>query len=478
MKKIIYLLIIILIISCLGELQHPLDIRKIEGIYLRCLLIPKSYDFCDELLGLNQNNEEEFNEEEFNEEESNGNLDTTFGSGGIVYIPYSTGNNQDDLKNLILQPDQKIILGGKTNNKLFLARLNPNGSFDTTFGTGGIVIYDITTGFPSSSQEIIKDLILTSDNKIVVTGTATPGSINRHFIAKFDSDGSNLGLSVYGGGGTYFGNAIDIQTIGSNTYYIVGVYGSSIAGNYNFKIFRYKEDLSPDTTFGSSGVADIELGSNQDSLQDLIIQPDNNIIAGGSWDPSGTNPINIALIRYLNNGTNFDTSFNSTGKVLYNNTTDSSIYNIKLQPDGKILIASYKSNGTNKDYYLARYNPDGTIDTNFGINGEIIEDFGLEDVATKIAIQSNGKILLGGNSEVAANQYQLLIIRYNPDGTKDTSFGTNGIFTYDKNTNDNDWLTGLAIQKDQGKEKIIVGATTDTDSGPPLKIDFYILRIE
>lgn len=149
------------------------------------------------------------------------------------------------------------------------------------------------------------------------------------------------------------------------------------------------------------------------------------------------------------NAGDLDLSFDTDGKVItdISGGTDQ-VSGIAVQPDGKIVAAGVSF----ADFVVARYNPDGSLDTGFGTNGVVTYDFdGFPDRARAIALQQDGKIVVVGESNVNSAQ-NFGLVRYNADGTLDAGFGTGGSVFTDFAGN-NDYAYAVAIQPDG---KIIV----------------------
>jgi uncharacterized delta-60 repeat protein len=198
-----------------------------------------------------------------------------------------------------------------------------------------------------------------------------------------------------------------------------------------------------DTSFGNGGKVTTPIGATIDFLDALAVQPDGKIIAvGGSFNGLD---YDFAVVRYNENGT-LDTSFGIGGKVttpVGTNTTDGAA-DVALQPDGKIVVAGGSgmfSGGGN--FGLVRYNADGSLDTSFGTGGKVVTPVVGQgsDNASAVAILPGGKILAAG---VASSNYAL--VRYNPDGTLDTSFGTGGKIITNHGSGGN--LLGMTLQPD------------------------------
>src|SRR5688572_13658083 len=121
-----------------------------------------------------------------------------------------------------------------------------------------------------------------------------------------------------------------------------------------------------------------------------------------------------------------DPTFGNDGKM----TTDFGIaddegFAVTMQSDGKIIVAGKSFNGSNFDFALARYNSDGSLDPTFDIDGKVSTDFGGPDFGNAVAMQTDGKIILGGSSSDDDN-CKFALARYNGDGSLDMSFGTAG----------------------------------------------------
>ncbi len=181
-------------------------------------------------------------------------------------------------------------------------------------------------------------------------------------------------------------------------------------------------------SFGQTSTIQLltDLGSRYDYAYSLAIQSDGKVlVAGDAWGKP-------CIIRFDTTGI-LDNSFGSGGKVFASwdcgsNPADGEI---AIQNDGKILLGTRYHNGSNTDFIVARYQEDGSPDTTFGENGQVISQIGSHhDWCNTIAIQSDGKILAGGSTDTSLDgesRHDFALVRYNSDGTRDNSFGNNGI---------------------------------------------------
>ena len=166
---------------------------------------------------------------------------------------------------------------------------------------------------------------------------------------------------------------------------------------------------------------------------DVALQPDGKIVAVG-YGAGG-----FAVARYNPNGS-LDTSFDADGKV----ATDfggGMATGVALQPDGKIVVAGHGSVG----FAMARYNPNGSLDASFGAGGKVTTDF---NGAGGIALQDDGKIVAVGSAPGFGGYSDLALARYNANGSLDTSFGQQGTQITDADWGGDDALADVAIGPD------------------------------
>ncbi|MEH1822030.1 MAG: putative Ig domain-containing protein, partial [Nostoc sp.] len=236
--------------------------------------------------------------------------------------------------------------------------------------------------------------------------------------------------------------------------------------NNDFAIVRYNSDGTLDTSFNTTGKVTTDFNSNDDYGNSITVQADGKILVAGQSN-NGTNN-DFAIVRYNSDGT-LDTSFNTTGKVTtdFNNDDDYG-YSVTVQADGKILVAGTSYNGTNNDFAIVRYNSNGTLDTSFNTTGKVTTDFNSNsDSGKSITVQADGKILVAGTSYNGTNS-DFAIVRYNSNGTLDTSFNTTGKVTTDFNNND-DYGYSITVQADG---KILVAGISYNGTNS----DFAIVR--
>jgi uncharacterized delta-60 repeat protein len=173
-----------------------------------------------------------------------------------------------------------------------------------------------------------------------------------------------------------------------------------------------------DLSFGTLGKVSTDFSGGMDLLGAVALQSDGKIVVAGTAQSVGRD---FALARYNSNGT-LDTSFSGYGKVTtdFSGGTDGGEA-VALQSDGKIVVAGFGYQaGTDFDFALARYDSDGTLDTSFGSDGKVTTDFsGRRDEARAMALQSDGKIVVAGWSNQVGSGDDFALARYNSDGSLD-----------------------------------------------------------
>ena len=413
---------------------------------------------------------------------SNGSLDSSFGSGGKVTTDFSS--TRDLPQTMAVQPDGKIVVAGSClDTRLFfnsaLARYNTDGSLDFTFGNGGKVITSVEGGIETFAVTILPD------NKIVT------GSANRGFaLMRYNGDGSRdfsfrsrgktttdfagrddtaLGVAVQPDGKIIAaGNTLNqsnVNVLAFARYNVEGeldptfgtggkttaTFGSQddagfamglqsdgkvVAGGRTssgtFGLTRLNPDGNVDTSFGSDGKVTTQFPDGPSEIRALAIQPDGAIVAVGVTYPSRVLS-KFALARYRSDGS-LDSSFGTDGRVqtAISENRDAALA-VGLQPDGKIVVAGSTEN-TSRIFAVARYNSDGSLDRSFGKKGKITSDIlGRSSEARALAIQPNGKVIVAG---YAVNTIPFLhsdfaLVRYNNDGSVDSTFGSSGFVTTD-----------------------------------------------
>jgi uncharacterized delta-60 repeat protein len=370
-----------------------------------------------------------------------GALDATFGLRGKVASPL---RKRSGASAVALQPDGKIVAAGYAGGdfantfRFAVARYTTKGRLDHTFGSRGFV----ATKF-GSGEAFATAVGLQPDGKIIAAGSNSDAQVVT--LARYTRTGA-LDPSFGSGGKVQstlsagaFAEAMALQPDGK--ILVAGQIGSDVL------VARYLSDGALDPSFGSGGVAETSLGSTAEARA-VALQPDGKIVAAGLvevGDP-GTVGDEFLLIRYRHDGS-LDPSFGTGGivKTSFSNVISDLPYGgyvdaLALQPDGKILaggaqLVPYPDRG---NFALARYKPNGSLDSSFGDGGKVTTSFGYSppenptedgDVATGLAVRPDGKIVAAGYSQFGPHteQYAVALARYLPNGSLDSAFGTGGL---------------------------------------------------
>lgn len=395
----------------------------------------------------------------------NGDLDVSFGTGGFVRtglsnaaFPYGGFVSIPP----VMQPDGKILIcssqstGSASGTDFFVSRFTANGVLDTSFSFDGKVTIDFDGG---GGADLCTGVALQADGKIVVVGyTFISAAANGadFAIARLNTDGT---LDTGFGGGTGkttvgfdlgnnnddAANSVAIQPDGK---IVVAGYATTAANGTDFAVVRLNTDGSRDSSFNLTGKVSVGFNLtsgtilNNDVATSVAIDALGNVVLGGYANKGSTTSLDddFAVVRLLPNGvldSNFDADGRATLAFDLGGATGSNLeraYAMTLQRDGKIVLGgvtdSSSSSTANYDMAIARLQPDGSPDSNFGIDGKTLVSFDVvangEDFVLGLTEQSNGKILLAGAAQTAASDLDAAVVRLNGDGSPDAEFGALG----------------------------------------------------
>jgi uncharacterized delta-60 repeat protein len=330
----------------------------------------------------------------------NGNLDMTFGAGGKVTTVFSGGV----INALVVQADGKLVAAGRTSTvngsgDFALARYNPDGTLDTTFGVGGTV----TTDFAGGHDDRANALVVQADGKLVAAGSTYDFSsmTTNGALARYNSDGTLD--PTFGTGGQVIGGDVAIAAL------VVQADGKLVTagGSGDFVLVRYDSDGTLDITFGAGGTVTTDFAGGYDGAYALVVQADGKLVAAGV----AAVPVvgsDFALARYNSDGT-LDTGFGTGGKVTTDFAGKGDWAHALVVQNGMLVAAGTTTGPTTynisyTDFALARYNPNGTLDAGFGTGGKVTTDITgssgyAGDQANALAVQENGKLVAAGDAD-------------------------------------------------------------------------------
>ncbi len=298
------------------------------------------------------------------------------------------------------------------------------GSLDPSFNGTGIV----TTSFESSNA-YARSVAAQSDGAIVAAGTTYVGTGENDYdfaLTRYKSDGTlddsfGLGGKVTTALSPYYDIAYSVAIQQDGRIIAAGMATGA------FALVRYNHDGSLDTSFGTNGTV---VTSFSGEAYSVAIQPDGRIVAAGI-SQLAQDIFGFGVARFNTDGS-LDKSFGTDGWVTTRiRNRNGNAYSVAIQPDGRIVAAG-QSIGTLTGYLkwfaVIRYNADGTLDTSFGDGGAVTTQIGTRhDEAFSVAIQPDGQIVAAGYSDYGPfNNLDFALVRYKTNGTLDSTFGTGG----------------------------------------------------
>ncbi len=428
---------------------------------------------------------------------TNGSLDTTFDSDGIMTLPIPV--SQTNLTNSLLISNSKIkylstgkiLVSFTSNNNFALVQLNSNGSVDTTFGTSGVATNSDLTDNSSF-------LLIRPDDKIITGGTSydfankiyyikenlfsSSGILESSYNKNIDNGSSSINKTIQLQNGTFVSiieargsNTKVIQCVDNglitnstqilnfpnkivaqiNNYFVSSKY-NLINSTFTPSIYKFDSSGALISSFGVNGVVDFTTNATNyiSFINEIYYNPnDDYLYVGFGYDESidnfTHNYISYGVCRLTSNGS-IDTSFgvNGIAKIRFDsygtNSSDESPEEISFQSDGKIIVAGSLSTLESNNYKtgIARFNPNGTLDTTFATSGKVISQVNTKNGPTELIMLSDDKFLLNITDESLSGVVTTLIQKYNSNGSLDTSFGTNGMVA------ENEYFPTMILQND------------------------------
>ena len=362
-------------------------------------------------------------------------LDLSFNEPNGYALWQTPDASQDRSLEMAIQPDGKIVLGGYTNDttskNIQILRYLPNGTPDISFGVQGSVIHAGDAG----KDEYAFGLTLDPEGKILIAGREHNGHDSDMLVLRGNPNGTpdisfgENGRVIYAGTGkgTDSARGIVLQKDGK----IVVTGEMNMSTHKEMVVLRYNPDGTLDPDYGTSGVFSLNTRENKDSYGfGVALDEEERAIITGGASPDGKE--GLAVVRVLGNGT-LDKTFGIDGVAIYHGEKGGPDYGnwVSIQPDGKILVTGVETDATGSfDIVVLRYNPDGTADTTFGNAGVVRYQGTGYDYAWGQTYMNDGSILIAGTSNLNGLDTPVLI-RYTADGTPDETFGEHGIVSYE-----------------------------------------------
>ncbi|HQU41649.1 MAG TPA: hypothetical protein PK867_02510 [Pirellulales bacterium] len=421
---------------------------------------------------------------------TDGSLDATFGNNGEVVFAFSKSTYYNEPAGVAMDASGHIIVAGNVyGTEISVARLNSNGSFDASFGNGGIALDQL--GAAAAAFDQATSVAVDSSGRILVAGNAsdTPRYGQQFAVARLNADGSVD--SSFGGDGAAtvsYGTGLDEydspSSVALDSAGHIVLAGTAANGTgSSFAVARFNSDGTLDTTFNNTGKAVLQqFGDSSGEWQDdygssLAIDASDDIVVAGTAEGSFSDGYGqrFAVARLTASGA-LDSGFGTNGKAIVTFTSGVPEYDwaagVALDSSGHIVVAGTVNGSAYADeirFAVARLNSDGSLDTSFAGAGKTTISFagGYNYYnAAGVALDSNGHIVLAGtlSSEYGFSSNAIGVVRLNTGGSLDGTWGSGGLVTTSVVDLSGDSASNMTITQPDGK--IVVVGTSAAPIGP------------
>ena len=359
--------------------------------------------------------------------DGNGNLDSTFGNNGIVVHHNAAGGDSADSGSAIVWDGAEHIYvtgysyNAASNQDMVIWKYKIDGSLDTTFGSGGIVVHNSAAGgnYHDEGKAIVYD---DATGHIYVTGSS-------------------------------WGNS---------------------PTNLDMVIWKYDSDGNLDSTFNSDGIVahhNAADGEYKDYGYGIVLDSSGNIYVTGSSngsDAGETTYLDMTIWKYSSTGI-LDNTFGNGGIVVHRNaaggTVDDEGKSIVLDSDGNIYVTGHSGNGHDNDMVIWKYSSTGILDVTFDDDGIVVHDGAaggdLFDYGYAIVLDSTENIYVTGTSRQASVNFDMVIWKYNSTGSLDNTFDSDGIVVHNGAAGGNGYDYGNAVVLDSTDNIYVTGFSTN-----------------
>jgi uncharacterized delta-60 repeat protein len=355
-----------------------------------------------------------------------GDLDPSFGGDGRVTTAFG---GFAEVYGVAIDSQGRIVASGRDSAGFALARYKANGALDPSFSFNG----KVRTAFRDSAEA--HSVTIDAQGRIVAAGLVRSPDRDpsgRDFaLARYNPNGSlDDSFSTDGKVRTDFGGTEGITSVAIDSQGRIVAVGQRGHRSRNFPIARYVPTGSLDPSFSGDGKVLTAFGT-QAYATSVAIDSQDGIVAAGTTR-YGSDIGDFALARYNQDGS-LDSSWSGDGRKRTDFGGQEVAQSVAIDSQGRILAAGFAAgfapNGTGFDFALARYNQNGGLDGSFGTGGKVTTDFGVDtiDRAMSVATDSQGRIIAVGITQTNAPGGQDFgLARYAPNGSPDASFSGNG----------------------------------------------------
>jgi len=393
-------------------------------------------------------------------------IDTSFGVDGVALV--DTTAAEMEAQSGALTASGQIVLGGRVDRpvqglNLAIVRLNSDGSVDTSFGVAGLV----ETQIVNESSDVVTDIMVVGTDLLVA---ATSQDLGDFVVLRFDVNGDPV--TTFGTSGQV---QVDFNGLVDQAFSLAMQQGDILLGgsarsavlseSNNIGLLRLLSNGNLDPSFADAGVLDLGLtGPARSIVKDAAARADGGMVSV-FWSGPSFSSRDFGLIGTLVNGEP-DPDFGDGGfaRLDFDNDEDT-VEGVAVQPDGRIVaVGAVKASGSTQgtDFGIARFMPDGSLDTDFGSNGKVVVDMDNDtDTAREVHILADGRILVAGEGQFfnSGGDGDLVVIRLLADGTLDTSFGVDGVARADSGATFEFTFAMTTLQSGV----IVVGGTASSD---------------
>jgi uncharacterized delta-60 repeat protein len=359
---------------------------------------------------------------------ADGSSDSSFGQDGAVVLPTSYGTGPEP----VVLADGKIVIGLRTPTagELKFMRFNPDGSVDTSFGTGGAT--SVTVG---AGTTVARKLLVDGAGKLVLVGQTATGTNADMVVVRLNANGS-LDTGFNGTGklvrapSSGSDAALDAVLQADGKLLLAG-YVAGADGSQDWAVLRLNQDGSYDTTFGTGGKVVMPVGASHDAAWAIQTLAGGKIVIAGSTRTGNATSDTDQVVMRLNANGSLDTSFGSGGKVVTHlSDRNDLVSDMQVQADGKVVVLGTVNNaltgGLGGEFSVTRYNADGSLDTSFGKNGTArLSVHGVGESSASLALVGGKIVVFGSSYNDTSFNTSSVVYRLNGDGSLDTSFAPN-----------------------------------------------------
>jgi uncharacterized delta-60 repeat protein len=360
---------------------------------------------------------------------ADGRLDTTFaGTGKIAGRIFPT--DLSEISDIAVSPEGNVLVAAYSGNDVAVARFRANGVLDRGFGTRGLWV------LPETNEPITGKMAVYQDESLLLSAFTFASQyykgLNLYHIG-------SAGIPIVDGASdphypvtSVFLAANDSSTPAAPDVLLLpdGDILAAASNELDMAVLRFNSKGEPDEAFGQqkTGIAIVPIvASTSDSINAMVVQPDGKVLVGGTSTTSGTLSFGVAVLARYNRDGSLDTTFGIGGRAILDPPLGAvNVNGVVLLPSGKILaLIDPTHTEATAPGAVVRVNPDGSLDSTFGSDGLLQFNFRLQTI---VALQNDRFLAAGaGPWRVSNPDPYIQIGRYDADGTPDTRFGVDGI---------------------------------------------------